>query len=52
MRYASVQIKAVLFTLVQHFEFSVKFTPNKASVRTGMLFFSENPVQLEFKRLK
>jgi len=53
MRWAVCLIKAVLCALVDNFEFSVQYTTtNKPSSQTGMLFFSDNSVQLEFKRLK
>lgn len=52
MRWAVCVIKAVLCDLVDNFEFSVQYTTIKPSSQTGMLFFSENTVQLEFKRLE
>ncbi|KAJ6638118.1 putative cytochrome P450 28a5 [Pseudolycoriella hygida] len=52
MRWAICNIKAVLCTLVDNFEFSVRVTEEKPSTITGMLFFSNNTTQLEFKRLQ
>lgn len=52
MRWAVCLIKAVLCALVDNFEFSVQSTTNKPSPVTGMLFFSDNSVQQNFKRLE
>jgi len=51
MRWAVTLIKAVLCALVDNFEFSAQIRTNRPSVQTGMLFFSENTVELEFKHL-
>lgn len=52
MRFAVTQIKAVLFSLVKHYQFAIKNDSNKLSAATGMFFFSENHGQVEIKRLK
>lgn len=52
MRWAVALMKAVLCALVDNFEFSVQETPSKPSSQTGMLFFSDNAVQLKFQHLQ
>lgn len=52
MRWSICFMKAVLCALVENFEFSVHSATDKPSTQTGMLVFSDNTVQLEFKRLQ
>lgn len=51
MRFAVTAIKTVLFTLVGKFEFTTQPTNHPPSAATGMLFFSENNVEIKVKRL-
>lgn len=52
MRFALTQMKAVLSTLVKHFELSLKSDSNAPSGLDGMIFFSDNDCQITIKRLR
>lgn len=51
MRFAIVMIKASLCSIIGNFDLSIKPTGSKISTATGMLFFSENSMQLEVNQL-
>lgn len=51
MRYAVAQFKAILYTLVRKFEFTIEPTDDVPSTPAGILFFSQNTAMINVKKL-